>query len=146
MQPLRQKIEKKYFQKQKLSMFMFLWRLQPLSFYNLLFLGYFSFKYCGLGPISDIHTFSYMRLLWRNFFQPTILKNAMQPSPFRRFSTRVWQNARANTVKLAMVCDMYFSFFYDLIIMLKGLCAYTFIFKTIVFILNLLTCSNIYNF
>ena len=111
MQPLRQKIEKKYFQKQKLSMFMFLWRLQPLSFYNLLFLGYFSFKYCGLGPISDIHTFSYMRQLWRNFFQPTILKNAMQPSPFRRFSTRVWQNARANTVKLAMVCDMYFSFF-----------------------------------
>ena len=30
--------------------------------------------------------------------------------PFRRFSTRVWQNARANTVRRAMVCDVYFPF------------------------------------
>ena len=30
--------------------------------------------------------------------------------PFRSFSTRVWQNARANTVRRAMVCDVYFPF------------------------------------
>ena len=32
------------------------------------------------------------------------------PGPFRRFSTRMWQNARANTVWRAMVCDVYFLF------------------------------------
>ena len=30
--------------------------------------------------------------------------------PFRRFSTRVWQNAHANTVRRAIVCDFYFPF------------------------------------
>ena len=30
------------------------------------------------------------------------------PGAFRRFSTCVWQNARANTVRRAMVCDVYF--------------------------------------
>ena len=30
--------------------------------------------------------------------------------PFRKFSTRVWQNARVKNVRLAMMCDMYFSF------------------------------------
>ena len=30
--------------------------------------------------------------------------------PFKRFSTRVWQNARANTARRAMLCDVYFSF------------------------------------
>ena len=29
---------------------------------------------------------------------------------FRRFSTRVWQNADVNTIKRAMVCDVYFPF------------------------------------
>ena len=32
------------------------------------------------------------------------------PGPFRRFSTRVWQNARVNTVRRAMVCDVYSPF------------------------------------
>ena len=30
--------------------------------------------------------------------------------PFRRFSTLVWQNACANTVRRAMVCDAYVPF------------------------------------
>ena len=30
--------------------------------------------------------------------------------PFGRFSTRVRQNARANTVRRAMMCDVYFPF------------------------------------
>ena len=30
------------------------------------------------------------------------------PGPFRRFSTLVWQNACKNTVRCAMVCDVYF--------------------------------------
>ena len=30
--------------------------------------------------------------------------------PFRRFSTRMLQNARANTIRRAMVCDVYFPF------------------------------------
>ena len=30
--------------------------------------------------------------------------------PFRRFSTRVWQNADVNTIKRAMVCGVYFPF------------------------------------
>ena len=42
--------------------------------------------------------------------------------PFKRFSTRVWRNARANTVRCAMLRDVYFSFSETL---LKGLCAYT---------------------
>ena len=33
-----------------------------------------------------------------------------EPGPFRRFSTHVWQNACANTVMRAMVCDVYFPF------------------------------------
>ena len=36
----------------------------------------------------------------------------------------VWQNARVNTVKRAMVCDVYFPFFLNFITLLKGLCAY----------------------
>ena len=32
------------------------------------------------------------------------------PGPFRKFSTRMWQNACANTVRRAMVCDVYFPF------------------------------------
>ena len=30
--------------------------------------------------------------------------------PFRRFSMRMWQNARANTVRRAMECNVYFPF------------------------------------
>ena len=30
--------------------------------------------------------------------------------PFRRFSTRGWQNVHTNTVRLAMMCNVYFSF------------------------------------
>ena len=30
--------------------------------------------------------------------------------PFRRFSVRVWLNAFVNTVRHAMVCDVYFPF------------------------------------
>ena len=30
--------------------------------------------------------------------------------PFRRFPTRVWQNALINIVRRAMVCDVYFPF------------------------------------
>ena len=30
--------------------------------------------------------------------------------PFRRFSMHVWQNARINTARRAMVCDVYFPF------------------------------------
>ena len=29
---------------------------------------------------------------------------------FRRFSTHIWQNACANTVRHALVCDVYFPF------------------------------------
>ena len=43
--------------------------------------------------------------------------------PFRRFSTPVWQNAPANIVRRAMVCNVYFPFL-KIITLLKGLCAY----------------------
>ena len=43
------------------------------------------------------------------------------PGPFRRFSTRVWQNARANTVGRAMVCDVYFPFSKTLYNVNKGI-------------------------
>ena len=32
------------------------------------------------------------------------------PGPSTRFSTRVWQTAQVNTVRHAMVCDVYFPF------------------------------------
>ena len=41
-----------------------------------------------------------------------------------KFSTRVWQNARANTVRRAMVCDVHFPFS-KMLTLLMGLCAYT---------------------
>ena len=47
-----------------------------------------------------------------------------------RFSTRVWQNARVNTVRRALVCDVYFPFS-KTITLIKGLCVY------IVFLKNL---------
>ena len=39
-----------------------------------------------------------------------ILPEEQKAGPFRRFSTHVWQNARANVVRCAMVCDVYFPF------------------------------------
>ena len=63
------------------------------------------------------------------------------PSPIRRFSTCTWQNVHINTTRRAIVCDVYIS--WD--------CAHIHsifkeVLKTIVFILNLWTCSNIFNF
>ena len=60
--------------------------------------------------------------------------------PFRRFSTSMWQNACANTVRSAMVCNIYFPFlkFYNFI---KGIIHIHSIFKkpkTNVFIHHLL--------
>ena len=61
---------------------------------------------------------------------------------------RVWQNACANTVRRAMVCDVHFPFLkcYNFI---KGIMRiYTVFLKNLrhVFILYLLTFRNIYNF
>ena len=55
---------------------------------------------------------------------------------FRRFSTRVWQNACVNTVRRAMVYYVYFikgilskDFIKGILLtLLKGLCAYTWYF------------------
>ena len=57
--------------------------------------------------ISQKH-FWKLKKTWKlcKYFCP-LYKN---PSPFRKFSTRMWQNARANTVRRAMVCDAYFPF------------------------------------
>ena len=41
--------------------------------------------------------------------------------PFRRFSTRVWQNPCVNTVRHAIVCNVYFSFSKIFLILLKVL-------------------------
>ena len=38
------------------------------------------------------------------------LNNASVAGPFRRFSMCVWQNTCANSVRRAMVCDVYFPF------------------------------------
>ena len=37
-------------------------------------------------------------------------ENVEHAGSFRRFPTRVWQNARVNNVRRAMVCDVYFPF------------------------------------
>ena len=37
-------------------------------------------------------------------------KMGVVTGPFRRFSMHMWQNARANTVRRVMVCDIYFPF------------------------------------
>ena len=64
---------------------------------------------------------------------------------FRRFSTRVWQNTSINTVRHAM-CILLFVTFDNFI---KGIMRIYIVFlkkrKSNVFILHILTCSNIYN-
>ena len=38
------------------------------------------------------------------------LDSGSKPSPFRGFSTSMWQNAHVSNMWHAMVCDKYFSF------------------------------------
>ena len=112
-------------------------------------------KKCALRNCESVESIikkqNYLKQFDKNnvqqiYFGPSVLPLS---GPFRRFSTSIWQNARLNTISRAMVCDMYFSFFKIFLTTLKGLLAFACIYKKvkiIVFILNLLTCSNIYNF
>ena len=64
------------------------------------------------------------QLYW-NIISKTILLTPSagegQSGPFRKYGTRVWQNAQITKVWCALVCDVCFSFSETL---LKALCAY----------------------
>ena len=57
---------------------------------------------------SVLPTFKSYVLLFQS--DKPLTKYTTNKHPFRRFSTHVWQNARVNTVRRAMVCDVFSPF------------------------------------
>ena len=81
-------------------------------------------KFRFFGSMLDLSYVPVLMLHYKRSHNPS--EGLLSPfaGPFRTFSTRVWQNARLNTVRRVMVCDLHF-FSYNFITLLKGLCACT---------------------
>ena len=83
---------------------------------------------------QDVHLGSlYQTIIYLNLWCTTlIISKWLVTDPFRRFSTHVWQNARVNNIRRAMVYDEYFFYvkFYNFI---KGIvCMYKVFFKKLI--------------